>query len=261
METHRLDDLTRARVEEKYVLLGGEVDDLRSRLEGPLGHPAFRKEEGWIATVYLDRPDGALGRAALSSPWENLKLRLRAYFTPQGTGLSPLVWIEIKERRGPETRKCRFQIHRRWLVPFLEGGLDLGEILSCGTRPGDPGTLVEAAGRLREVASGPLVAMGAVRYRRLALEGGSPRARLTIDQEVRYHLGPDTELRLEAPGPAALEEEGAVVEVKYQGARPPAWCERGVEPFSPVAYSKFAVLSALAISEAVAAHADQLRRD
>jgi hypothetical protein len=246
-ETSR-EDLARERVELKYLLLEGEAEDLRSRLEGALGDPAFRKEDGWIATVYLDRPDGSLAREALRNPRESLKLRLREYFTPRGVPLSPFVWIEIKERQGWASRKSRFQIPRRSVEPFLGGELDPGEVLSCRTRPR---RALEAARRLREIAGGPLVPMGAVRYRRLAVEGGSPRARLTIDREVAYHPGPVGLYacggELEVGAPAATEESGGIAELKYAGERPPGWCERALAEHRPSDYSKFLVLAALAL--------------
>ncbi len=241
-------DLTRDRVELKYVLLGGEAEELLARLRPALADGAFRKEDGWITTVYLDRPDGSLARATFRRPAESVKLRLRGYFTPGGDALSPFVFLEIKERSGRASRKTRFRIRREQVPCLLRGDAELDRLPGC--RPD-----VE---RLKEIAAGPLVPMGAARYRRLAVEGGAPRARLTLDRKVRYHLGPTTfpercgTLDLEALGPAALEEPGAVAEIKYAGPRPPPWCLRAVRGLFPTDYSKFLVLSSLVLSDALA---------
>jgi hypothetical protein len=244
-------DLTVDRLEAKHVLLAGEAERVLFRLRRNPACRGFRKERGWITTVYLDRPDGSLARATLRRPAESFKVRLREYFTADGEPCSDGVWLEVKERSGLASRKSRFQIRKRQVARFLKGELDPAEI------PASP-----AVDRLRRIAAGPLVPMGAVRYRRLALEGGAPRARLTLDREVAYYPGPirlyDAHPALDAGalGPPSVVERGAIVELKYAGPRTPDWCARAVLGFAPAEYSKFLVLSSLARSDSVARNTD-----
>jgi hypothetical protein len=100
-------------------------------------------------------------------------------------------------------------------------------------------------------------AVGAARYRRVAVEGGTPRARMTLDEEISYHLGPlglyeaHEALDSEALGPPAIQEAGSVGELKFAGSQAPSWCERAFAGLSPAEYSKFLVISTLAHPEAL----------
>lgn len=249
--------LIQCRVELKYLLWNHDVVRFLSSLGGALADPSFRRDHGRITTVYFDRDDGLLTRNVLASPERNLKLRLREYFSPAGISSSPLVWIEIKERDGITSRKSRFQLHKRLVRRFVEGTLRETDVLGCQGPRAERGRTVQAVRRARELADGsPLVPVGAVSYRRLALEGGEPGARLTLDQDVTYHRGPFdlyesvASLERDVLGPPAIQEPSAIVELKFRGTRPPGWCERGLAEARPVEYSKFQVLSAIALSEA-----------
>jgi hypothetical protein len=243
-----MEDLAQRRVELKFALLDGEDGDLLARLRSPLSDPGFRKEDGWIQTIYLDRPDGSLARATFRRPTESLKLRIREYFTPGGAPVSPFPYVEIKERAGHASRKTRFPIHRHQVPLLLRGDGTLDGAL--GRHP--------AFERLKEIAAGPLVPMGAARYRRLAVEGGAPRARLTLDREIRFHAAPlglyetTGTLDPEELGPPALLEPAAIAEIKYAAPRPPRWCTRAIRDLPPADYSKFLVLASLALSDSVA---------
>jgi len=246
------EDLMLERSELKYLFRSEEAGGLLRKLANALEDPSFRKEHHRITTVYLDRPDGSLARAALADPNASLKLRVRAYHPPEIVRLSPWVWVEIKERRGRTSRKSRFRLHKRWLTALQRGDLHPEMALAGPDAGGLCGGAAEAVLRLREIARGPLVALGATRYRRLALEGGTPLARLTIDQEVSYYrnplnLHPDPgALHGRVLGPPSLAHEGAIVEVKVRGAAPPRWCEAALGGREPREYSKFVALAALA---------------
>lgn len=227
--------LMRRRVELKYLLWPDEADAVLARLQEATAR--FPSTDGLIRTVYLDRPDGRLTRTA--GERRNVKLRIRDYFTPEGGSASPSLWVDVKERDGRHSSKQRFRLDRRLLGAFLEGDLDEGAVDD-----------VEAFRRVREVAGGPLVPVGAVGYRRLAVEGGDPVARVTFDREISYHVGP-LDLRLvggtwDGLGTPALEERASILELKYGGGA--TWFEPDADP---VEYSKFNVLSAL-----VASHVD-----
>lgn len=252
------DTLIQCRIELKYLLWDDEVDALRAALRPLPSDPRFRRDEGRIATVYVDRADGFLARQAVDSPGWNLKLRLREYFTPEGLPSSPFLWVEIKERAGTTSWKSRFQLHKRLVSRFLRGELDEGLVLTCQGAGVPAGKVLGAISRIRDFASGgELVPVGAVTYRRLAIEGGDPLARLSLDEDIAYHLGPlpldDSNPMLPpgALGPAALEERAAVAELKYRGRSIPGWCAPGLADARASEYSKFQILSALALSEQV----------
>jgi hypothetical protein len=252
--------IVRNRVELKYLLGPEEARRLTSRLGPAFRRPGFRAERGWVTTVYLDRPDGELARTALRRPSESVKLRLREYFTPDELPLWPWVWIEIKERLGVASRKSRLRLPNRWVGPFLRGEpLEERWILEAPPGDSDPGALSQAVRRFREVARGPVTAVGAVRYRRLALEGGTPRTRLTLDEEITYHLDPlnlgegGGSIDRDSLGAPTVGEDGAILEVKHPDAGPSRWCLSAVGGRRPVEYSKFRTLAALALSETLAA--------
>jgi hypothetical protein len=243
-------------VEEKYLL---RPEDRPSFLEALAGEPSVRRDEWRITTVYLDREDGSFARAALAAPDLHAEVRLREFFTPGGGMLSSCVWVESKEQDGRASWVSRFQLHRRLVASFLGGGLTEEELLGCQERFVEPERVVRAARRVRKVAGpAPLRVSGAVSYLRTTFEGGSPAVRVTLDQEISYHLlpacvdGPRTSLRKRALGPPALEEVDSVVELKYRRARPPEWCVRRLAVAEPLDYSKFRVVSALALSDGVA---------
>jgi SPX domain protein involved in polyphosphate accumulation len=241
-------DLVRDRMERKFVVSADEAEDLLARL------PAFERQDGWVTTVYFDRPDQRLTRRALASPSANVKIRLREYLTTGDAPKSPFVWVELKERERLASRKHRFQLHKRLVERFLGGELDLGTILTC--QGGTPSEAVEAVGRIREAAPGPLVPVGAVRYRRRSVQGGPAEARLTVDQEISYHRRPVDlyesvpALDREAVGPAAWEEPATVVELKYRATEPPRWCATLLRRFVSEDYSKFRMLAQLCVAEA-----------
>jgi hypothetical protein len=246
----RREDLTRERIELKYLIAGDLLDAFLRGVSAAASSPFFRIEESRITTVYLDRPDGRLARGALSGSPRSVRLRLREYLPSEGAGSSPHVWVEVKRLEGTTSRKIRFPLSKKLLSPFLRGYVDarMHERFGEGLR------------RVREITGGgPLVAVGAVSCRRRAVEGGNPRARFTLDREVSYHVGdfglaegrgaPDRD----ALGPPAVTDAGAIAELKFRGRRlPPSWGPF-LRRFPPVEFSKFRVLSALVLSDARAA--------
>lgn len=242
------DNLLRDRVELKYALLPEEAGELLGRLDGDRELAGSGRRDGRVTTVYLDRPDGAFRSRARRSPTANLKLRLREYLDPE---TSRFVWIEVKERDGQSSRKRRFRLHRRLIDAFLSGTLDVATVLTCQGPGLSVAETVEAFERIAGVSGGPLVVVGAVRYRRRSFD--TPEARLTLDQEIAYHRGPldsgGASLRC---GPALWEEPAVVIEVKHRAGRPPRWAPRLLGRFVPAEYSKFLTLTQLAAPEPVA---------
>jgi hypothetical protein len=255
------DGLLRRRIELKYLLWPHESEAVLSRMRSALRDPRVRSTDGLIRTVYLDRPDGLLTRTASARPLRCVKLRVREYFTPEGESASPSLWIEVKERDGRLSAKRRFRLDRHLAGALLEGALDEEAVLGCQDAWADPGPAVGAWRRLREVSgAGALFPVGAVVYRRLAVERGDPVTRITLDREISYHVD---HLDREAPeweplGPPALREKASILEVKYRGGGPAAWCGPVPGEAGPVEYSKFGVLSALLASERFAEAATRL---
>lgn len=217
-------DLVARRMERKFRLPDVSVERWSLRLAAV----GLRVELGRVTTVYLDGVDRRLTRAASADPRTCAKLRLRTYQGP----LADVVWAELKERDGDRSRKIRFPLPAARVRAFL-GGEDAG-----------PPDLLA---RMRAAVPGPLRPVGAVRCLRLAVEGGEPRARLTVDLGVTYHPGPGL-----VPGPAVAREEGALVEVKSAGDVP-GWCRALLEGRPPVEASKFGTLARLLATEAVVA--------
>lgn len=245
-------NITRARVEVKYLVPQGLVDSVLARL------PALETRAYDVTTVYFDRLDRALSAGALKSPAHCTKVRVREYLDG-----SPDLWVEIKTRSGSWTRKARFRIDRQALGALLRGG-DLRDIpgpsLACG--PCDR-EAAEAFRRLREVSGGRLVALGAVATTRHAYRVPDLPFRMTLDRNVTYHRISE---RLNPPGatlaPAALgaplrRESAAILEVKHGGAVP-EWLPDAVAGLAPTDYSKFRTLvRALEESCRVAGHVDR----
>lgn len=240
-------------VEEKFLLRADE----RARFLKSLGSERSIRRDDWqITTLYLDREDGMLARNALARPDSHAEVRIRELFTPGGGTVSSSVWVESKEQDGRACSINRFQLDRCLVGPFLIGDLDEGMLLACQDRFIEPDRVLKASRAVRRAAGpGSLTIAGAVSYLRTTFEGGS--ARVTIDQGISYHLapscvdGPRTSFRRNSLGPAALEEADAVVELKYRRARPPEWCVRRLAVAEPLDYSKFRVVSALALSDRV----------
>jgi hypothetical protein len=209
---------------------------------------------GSVTTVYLDRPDHRLTRQAVALPAAHLKLRLREYLAGTKEPSSRSVWIELKTSEEGFSQKARFLLHKGLVDRFLAGTLDEESILACSETTLDTDPLRETVKLIREVADGPLIPVGAVTYQRFSAEGDRPRARISIDREIRFHLGPfdlyDAHAALDAAvlGPAAAEEPQAVIEVKRPG-RMPDWCAAIVRGWTPTSYSKFATLASLASME------------
>ena len=249
------DDLVKRRVELKHVFPAAEGEALRARMRALRPGFAARRLGGWVTTVYFDLPDRRFTRAALDSPEANLKIRLREYFSDDDVPCSPFVWLEIKEREGARSNKSRFQLHKRMVGGFLEGELDLAAVLTCQEGAPDLSRVLESVQRLHDLARGVLVPVGAVRYLRCSTQGGEPAARLTLDRDIAYHVGPvglydaHDALDADALGAPTWCDGAAVVEIKHGGAAPPAWCRGFVGDRPASEYSKFIHLARLSLTE------------
>lgn len=231
-------DLVKRRLEIKHLLSATAAARARARLLAVRPGGEVRCQTGGILTTYLDLPDRRLALRAVERPDDNVKVRLREYFDGAGLPVSPFVWVEVKAREGPMTRKSRFPMLRTRVGRLLEGRLQPSQL----TAAEDPDEAAETLRRIRGVGRGALAAVGTVRYRRTSIQGGDPAARLTLDEGIVYQAGT-----------ASRSEAAAVLEVKHAEERLPAWCRAVLGPAAPAEYSKFRVLALLALAEASAA--------
>lgn len=201
-------DLVRRRVETKYRVSATTAEEMI----GSLPTEGLERRTEWVRTTYLDLPDRRLVRAAVRDPRAAVKVRIREYVGDE------TVWVELKRRDADWSQKRRFRIHRDRIDSFLDGTLQ-------GLESEED---VETLRRIRAAAPGPLSVVGEVRYLRVSIQGGEPRARVTIDRRVTYGVG----------GREVLED-GAIVEVKHASDLLPEWCEAVVGRRAPVEYSKF----------------------
>lgn len=189
-----IDEITRIRTEVKFTLddLGAETlaEELAAHLE-PV-------RQAWVTTVYLDRPDRGLSKAARSSPNLNVKVRLRDYGEPDA------LWLELKRRAFAASEKVRIRLPRRALGPFLDGR---------DVEVDDPAGLRD----IRTFLPGLAEPVGAVHFFRRSLESAEPRVRVTIDRDISYHR---VSVVGDTLGLPVARDEGATMEVKYGTAQP-----------------------------------------
>lgn len=207
--------LYRRRREHKWLVTpddGRVVENAVAR-----GVPLVRhagSDESRVVSLYLDHEDGGLWRRAKASPGDCVKLRLRAYLSPEGT--SDAFVFEIKQSAGGTTSKRRVGVDPASLALLCAGDFDAL----------DP-TLLTAPQRalLARRALRPAVF---VSYRRRVYQQDD-RLRVTFDRDVAWHRPPgDVRAALLAVsrGLADTARGGlgrVVVEVKLAQGEPPAF--------------------------------------
>jgi hypothetical protein len=220
--------------EHKRLLTRAQAQQLLERIadraELEVHDPARPVEHTW--TTYLDTDDlrfFASSRSALAR-----RVRIRAYAASEAPADVPAFedfwFLELKESAGGRRRKVRYRSGRAGIERVLRA-LRRGE---CPD-PGDA-ALAELARTLAGAALEPRVCTV---YRRLSL-AAAPRVRVTLDEDVRFHLpratGPTPE---GASAPTLGAVPGVVVEVKGRGEIP-AWLSGALEGFEALPdFSKF----------------------
>ena len=220
-------DLSRTRVETKYFVAADDVPALLARI------PADEREEYGVRSLYFDRPDGSLARAALADPLHCTKVRAREY--PGGSS----VWFEVKTRRGRWTRKSRLHLPRSEAAVLI-GGVPFPEA-DAVVPTGGGEEEHEARRYLQEVVRGSLVPVGVVRSFRESFVLKRPPVRITLDREIAYFRSEDRPFASQGTDRPSLllrRETEPVLEVKHAGQLAP-WCEGLVSGLRPSTYSKF----------------------
>lgn len=226
--------ITAIRNELKYLVPVERVHEVVARV--PRGTPCrFTR----MTTLYFDRPDGSLSRAALADPARSVKIRARDYLDG-----SPFVWVEIKRRFGTLSEKLRFEVYRPVLANLVNGEEMMWEILRTRAAETRADAVVKAYRALRALSKEKLVPVGAVCATRQAFTMPWPRLRLSVDREVLYFAAPpDVCSRRDPLTPQALgrplaKDPHSVIEIKF-GGFVPRWCRNVFEGLAPCDHSKF----------------------
>lgn len=169
--------LYRRRREEKWLVSSESGRVIEERVSAAL--PLFRyagANESHVCSLYLDHEDGELAEAARFSPDDCVKLRVRSYLSPDGTG--DRVVLEVKERKAGVTSKYRASVNAASLASLCAGDFDAVDplLLSKSQR-------ALLVGRVLR----PSVF---VTYRRRVYQG-DPNLRVTFDRDVSWHGPPD----------------------------------------------------------------------
>lgn len=227
--------ITRVRVELKYQIEPERVEEIVGRI------PSGNRREYRVTTTYLDRPDRALSLAAVATPFECTKIRLREYVNDASS-----LWVEVKRRMGGWTHKHRMKIDREW-VPALLAGSDLKFLdvqCACRTCRDDREETVD---HLRGIAEGRLIVVGCVSASRRTFTLRDDAVRISLDEQISYFKAPEG--LYEDPesngsidiGPSLFQEPDAVLEVKAD-RNIPDWCQDVVAGLKGTNYSKFRML-------------------
>ena len=280
-------DIFSARTEHKYFLRPDRAREFVAGVERHIGAHRFTGPNAntlprpvhHITTLYFDTETRAIARACEAGS-ENIKLRARAYYDehPELAELAtshsdifrrdPLVWLEVKTRSGPATRKVRFAVKRKEVGDFLSQGVISEQTLASQREIfGESAEAVfDEIGCLLEETEGALRPDCLVHYRRRAWEDEQGELRITLDTRLSYHRAPAdmfenrNPLREATSGAPVAVLDAFLVEVKLRlGA--PLWLKELMERLEltparlgPRSFSKF--LAASSAIHGVSACAD-----
>ena len=201
--------LDRARFEQKLLLDEPAALAVEIAVAAELPRRRFPGgERTLVTTVYLDRPDGALGRRVLAGVGSMARLRLKAYRGAGAAGPVAALALEVKRTRGGRTRKVR-----AWLAPS-----ELPIVLSHAP-----------ASRWRGLHLARLVPVAVpscvLSYERTVYEAEGGELRVTVDRRLGAETPSEAVIerlsRGEVPKVAPAAGAPVVVEVKSLGRLPP----------------------------------------
>lgn len=199
---NKVDILAMSRYEMKYVLTKAQLDYLKKILSFYMKVDEYGKTS--IASIYYDTPDYRLIRTSIEKPHYKEKIRLRSY------GLAnkdSKVFLEIK-------RKVEGVVYKR-RIAIKEDDAPL--VLQNKEKQG----VSQIAKEISFFASTykNLVPKFLVIYDRTAYFDPNSNLRLTLDENPRYRVT-DLNLHTSMEGEPLLKDEGAILEIKVQGAMP-----------------------------------------
>ena len=197
---NKVDILAMSRYEMKYVLTKAQLDYLKQFLSFYMKVDEYGKTS--IASLYFDTPDYRLVRTSIEKPKYKEKIRLRSY------GLAnkdTKVFLELKRKVGGVVYKRRISLKED----------DVDDILLDKT--GDNQISKEIAYFSSYYQN--LVPAFLIIYDRTAYFDPNSDLRLTIDENPRYRVN-ELNLHTSMDGKPLLNDEGAILEIKVQGAMP-----------------------------------------
>lgn len=193
--------LTMNRVEMKYVLTNAQLCYLKSALDSYMKVDQYGKTS--IASLYYDTPDYRLIRTSLEKPEYKEKIRLRSY------GLAneqTKVFLELKRKVSGLVYKRRIALKEKDATSILDGDLYNDEQISK--------EIMYFSNYYKNLVPAFLII-----YDRVAYFDPNSDLRLTIDENPRYRTN-ELNLHTSLDGTPLLENGGAILEIKVQGAMP-----------------------------------------
>ncbi len=238
--------ITQRRMESRYAVpldlaarLEAELPQFTTPIEAVRGRPTT-----FLTAVYLDRPDLSLARAAALDLGQVEEIRSREEYSHEDSPVASL-WIEWKARRETWSDQRRFALAKERFGQLCLGTLRW-ESVQVAQPLGEDISGMEGFRRVMSSARGVLLPRFAVTCRRRAFTITSPRIRVTLDCDIRFHEVPPSPYQ----GPGALSPRRlgrvflslpyAVLSVKTAGEIPSPLREI-VRPLSRVSLSKFAI--------------------
>ncbi|GEM_PF-6424985 len=184
--------ITQRRMEARYAVpldavaaLAAALPEVATPIELVKGRSAM-----FVTSLYLDRPDLSLARAATLDPTTNEKIRTEeSYF--HDDSLVPSVWVEWEARRETWSDKRRFALPKQRFAEFCTGTLGEDAVRLAQPAGGEVAG-VEAFRRVMACGRGLLLPRFAVTCVRTTYTIHSPRIRLTLHERIRFHLAPPT---------------------------------------------------------------------
>jgi len=267
MQNSDTNSLTRERTEIKYLLSPGKAKLVKELAEEKVGSHTYTEGRfiTFINTIYLDTKDRSFYRHALENPGDHVKLRAREYyyFNEELIELSsswdslfeysPVIWLELKERKKQSTFKHRIKVPKEMLVPMLAGSECRRELIEANQNVPEFDTAYEIlSSYLSERNGKPLVPSSVVNYRRRSFEGGDKTLRITLDAGLSFHRVKSDLLKMKKPmlkeniGPALRSLKDIVLEVKTRSGIP-SWLGQATGGIEPVDFSKFRESSRLVL--------------
>ncbi len=239
--------MTADRAERKYLLPLPAASRLARDLKGqndiarhyPPGFQALPGAQQFSTTIYFDTRDRLLFKATERGA-ASQKLRAREYYNldPSLTQLvtsvnqlvrfDPIIWFELKTKRGHHVTKRRFGLPKAQVPTFLHEGTISEEIVAVQREHyGDKAyDFVQEVVELCHDSHQPFEVDCLVNYRRAAWQDAAGELRITLDQRVSFFEPPadlwtrKTALIRETLGRPAAVMSSAVVEVKTRGDIP-----------------------------------------
>lgn len=190
------------RVEMKYVLNKAQLDYLKIAILSYMQIDQYGKTT--IASLYYDTPDYRLIRNSIEKPQYKEKIRLRSYGLAHS---DTKVFLEIKRKVCGLVYKRRISLEEK----------DVENYLKCQNSISDKQIAKEICSFSSFYQN--LVPAFLIIYDRVAYFDPNSDLRLTIDENPRYRVN-ELNLHTSMEGEPLLENEGAILEIKVQGAMP-----------------------------------------